>query len=95
MRPRTSPSIGISFEDVSTAASATTSHIWDAESLLLPSDRLMVPSNRSISPMTLGRMLFDLDYAVDKSGRGRPRFFTARLEGGILHVPLALYMKEA
>ena len=42
-----------------------------------------------------GRMLFDLDYAADKSGRGTPRFFTARLEGGILHVPPELYMKEA
>lgn len=43
----------------------------------------------------LGRMLFDLDYAADKSGRGTPRFFTARLEGGILLVPPELYRKEA
>lgn len=43
----------------------------------------------------LGRMLFDLDYAADKSGRGTPCFFTARLEGGILRVPPELYRKEA
>ncbi|MDI3338968.1 MAG: type I-C CRISPR-associated protein Cas5c [Sphaerobacter sp.] len=35
----------------------------------------------------LGRMLLDLDYAADGSGRGRPRFFAARLERGILRVP--------
>jgi CRISPR-associated protein Cas5d len=39
----------------------------------------------------LGRMLFDLDYAPDHSGRGKPRFFSARLEGGILRVPPELY----
>jgi CRISPR-associated protein Cas5d len=43
----------------------------------------------------LGRMLFDLDYATDKSGRGTPRFFTGRLEGGILRVSPELYRKEA
>ena len=42
----------------------------------------------------LGRMLFDLDYAADRSGRGTPRFFYARLEGGILRVPQELYVKE-
>lgn len=35
----------------------------------------------------LGRMLLDLDYADDGSGRGQPRFFAARLDGGILRVP--------
>lgn len=35
----------------------------------------------------LGPMLLDLDYADDGSGRGTPRFFAARLEGGVLHVP--------
>jgi len=35
----------------------------------------------------LGPMLLDLDYAPDRSGRGRPRFFNARLERGVLHVP--------
>jgi len=39
----------------------------------------------------LGLMLFDLDYATDKSGRGIPRFFQARLERGVLHVPPELY----
>ena len=39
----------------------------------------------------LGRILFDLDYAEDKSGRGIPRFFSARLEKGILNVPPELY----
>jgi CRISPR-associated protein Cas5d len=35
----------------------------------------------------LGRMLLDLDYADDGSGRGQPRFFAARLDRGILRVP--------
>lgn len=35
----------------------------------------------------LGPMLLDLDYASDRSGRGRPRFFQARLERGVLEVP--------
>lgn len=42
----------------------------------------------------LGRILFDLDYASDGSGRGTPRFFSARLEGGVLKVPRDLYRKE-
>ena len=37
----------------------------------------------------LGRMLLDLDYASDGSGRGTPRFFGARLERGVLKVPSA------
>ena len=41
----------------------------------------------------LGRMLFDLDYAPDRSGRGTPRFFAARLEAGILRVPPELYIQ--
>jgi CRISPR-associated protein Cas5d len=35
----------------------------------------------------LGRMLLDLDYRTDGSGRGMPHFFQARLECGILRVP--------
>jgi len=35
----------------------------------------------------LGNMLLDIDYAPDKSGRGTPRFFQARLEAGIVRVP--------
>lgn len=35
----------------------------------------------------LGPMLLDLDYAPGRSGRGVPRFFDARLEGGVLRVP--------
>lgn len=35
----------------------------------------------------LGRMLLDIDYAVDGSGRGTPRFFDARLDRGVLKVP--------
>ena len=34
----------------------------------------------------LGRMVLDLDYAADGSGRGTPRFFDARLEAGVLRV---------
>lgn len=41
--------------------------------------------------MDLGQMLFDLDYTPDRSGRGRPRFFEARLEHGVLKVPADLY----
>ena len=42
----------------------------------------------------LGRMLFDLEYVSDQSGRGEPRFFHARLDGGVLHVPASLYHRE-
>jgi len=42
----------------------------------------------------LGRMLFDLDYASDGSGRGTPQFFSARLEAGVLKVPAGLYHME-
>lgn len=40
-------------------------------------------------PLTeeLGPMLLDIEYATDASGRGTPRFFTARLEDGVLRVP--------
>jgi CRISPR-associated protein Cas5d len=49
-------------------------------------------TDRSIASSTpLGRMLFDLDYAPDRSGRGRPRFFDAALDHGVLTVPAALY----
>jgi len=43
----------------------------------------------------LGLMLFDLDYATDGSGRGSPRFFSARLDRGVLRVPPELYRKES
>lgn len=39
----------------------------------------------------LGLMLLDIDYASDGSGRGIPRFFPARLEGGVLHVAPTAY----
>ena len=42
----------------------------------------------------LGTMLLDLEYATDGSGRGTPIFFPARLEHGILRVPLAPTVKE-
>jgi CRISPR-associated protein Cas5d len=42
----------------------------------------------------LGRMLFDLDYAPDRSGRGTPHFFKARLENGVLKVSSELYRQE-
>jgi len=46
------------------------------------------PSDRPIDiTETLGPMLLDLDYAADGSGRGKPRFFEAKLERGVLHVP--------
>ncbi|MDR3707409.1 MAG: type I-C CRISPR-associated protein Cas5c [Capsulimonadaceae bacterium] len=36
----------------------------------------------------LGRLLFDLDYGPE---RATPRFFNARLDGGVLYVPDSLY----
>ena len=44
---------------------------------------------------SFGTMLLDVDYANDGSGRGTPRFFEARLEGGVLHVPNVPSNKEA
>lgn len=35
----------------------------------------------------LGRMLYDLTYRADGSGRGTPFFFDAALDRGVLHVP--------
>ena len=35
----------------------------------------------------LGPMLLDLAYDSDNSGRGRPHFFNARIEGGVLRIP--------
>jgi CRISPR-associated protein Cas5d len=35
----------------------------------------------------LGPMLLDLNYQPDKSGRGVPHFFNARIERGVLRVP--------
>lgn len=53
-------------------------------------------SERPIERSTdLGRMLFDLDYQPDGSGRGTPRFFEARIERGVLRVPARLYESEA
>ncbi|MGC4105325.1 MAG: type I-C CRISPR-associated protein Cas5c [Thermomicrobiales bacterium] len=37
--------------------------------------------------MGLGRMLLDLDYADDRSGDARPRFFDAHLDRGVMRVP--------
>jgi CRISPR-associated protein Cas5d len=35
----------------------------------------------------LGPMLLAIDYAPDRSGHGRPLFFDAKLERGVLHIP--------
>jgi CRISPR-associated protein Cas5d len=56
-----------------------------------PPDGTEQPIDRTVE---LGRMLFDLAYVTDGSGRGTPRFFDARLERGVLHVPAALYGKD-
>ncbi len=42
----------------------------------------------------LGRILFDLDYLQDGSGRGQPRFFAAELQQGVMRIPETLYHKE-
>jgi len=39
----------------------------------------------------MGRMLFDIRYTDDESGRGDPVFFNGRLEDGVLNVPQDLY----
>jgi CRISPR-associated protein Cas5d len=39
----------------------------------------------------LGRILFDLEYSEDKSGRGKPRFFLGRVQEGIFSIPAELY----
>ena len=46
-------------------------------------------------PLTddLGLMLFDMDYRPD--GSGKPRFFRARLQDGVLHVPDELYERRS
>lgn len=47
-------------------------------------------SERSIDDpqeLEIGPMLLDLEYDADGSGRGTPRFFNARLDGGVLRVP--------
>jgi CRISPR-associated protein Cas5d len=36
----------------------------------------------------LGPMLLDLSYTTDGSGRGRPQFFNARIDHGVLHIPI-------
>ncbi len=36
----------------------------------------------------LGRMLLDIHYDADNSGRGTPVFFDAKLENGILNIPI-------
>ena len=43
----------------------------------------------------LGPMLLNIDYADDGSGRGTPRFFDAKLEGGVLRVPATTQTEEA
>jgi len=42
----------------------------------------------------LGQMLFDLNYEPDGTGRGKPRFFIARLETGRVRIPESLYLQE-
>ncbi|OPX37557.1 MAG: type I-C CRISPR-associated protein Cas5 [Desulfobacteraceae bacterium 4484_190.1] len=44
--------------------------------------------------MDLGLMLFDLDYEHDKKGRGirgKPRFFQARFQNGVMYIDPNLY----
>ena len=50
-----------------------------------PGDRPILHSEK------LGRMLFDLNYDADESGRGTPVFFQAELLDGVLKVPPELY----
>jgi CRISPR-associated protein Cas5d len=46
------------------------------------------PADRPIERTEpLGRMLLSIDYSLDGAGHGRPRFFEAQLDGGVLRVP--------
>lgn len=52
----------------------------------------MADNDSSIDLTTdLGRMLFDIRYEDDRSGRGTPVFFNARIENGTMEVPAELY----
>ncbi|MCW2279032.1 CRISPR-associated protein Cas5d [Heliophilum fasciatum] len=42
----------------------------------------------------LGRMLFDVRYDQDSSGRGQPIFFHALIEDGIMKIPQSLYERR-
>lgn len=42
----------------------------------------------------LGPMLLDVDYAPDGSGSSTPRFFQARVEHGVLHIPAPHSLEE-
>lgn len=39
----------------------------------------------------LGQTLLDIDYEPGGDGRGTPKFFDARVERGVLHIPPDLY----
>lgn len=43
----------------------------------------------------LGSMLLDIAYEPGRSGRGTPRFFPARLDSGVLHVPRVAEVSDA
>lgn len=64
----------------------------ECSAFFAPADGTEQPIDRDEA---LGQMLFDLDYAPGKTGAARPRFFDARLEHGVLHVPAALYERVA
>lgn len=42
----------------------------------------------------LGPMLLDLEYVTGRSGRGKPRFFQANLDGGVLRIPRVVSFQE-
>jgi len=54
-------------------------------------------ANSDLKPIAdnteLGRTLYDLDYADDRSGRGTPIFFDAKLDQGVLKVPDHLHRR--
>jgi CRISPR-associated protein Cas5d len=56
------------------------------------------PANGDEQPlaldMSLGRMLFDMEFNPNGSGQAAPKFFDARLQDGKLHVPPELYQKK-
>jgi len=55
-----------------------------------------LPGDQPIAEdLDLGRMLFDIAYDSDGSGRGRPRFFEARLRQGVLRVPDTLHSEDS
>ncbi|MGI4788045.1 MAG: type I-C CRISPR-associated protein Cas5c [Janthinobacterium lividum] len=56
-----------------------------------PPDGTEIPHGSLVGEIDLGRMLFDIDY---DAGGNQAKYFEARLENGVLHIPPVLYENE-